>query len=57
MGSGVVAHGLGCPVACGIFPDQGTEPVSPVLAGGLSTTGPPGKSKKKKLLTFKKFYV
>ena len=25
-GSVVVAHGLSCPVACGIFPDQGSNP-------------------------------
>ena len=25
-GSGVVAHGLRCPEACGIFPDQGWNP-------------------------------
>ena len=32
--SGVVVHGLSYPMACGIFPDQGTEPVSPALSGG-----------------------
>ena len=33
------------PMACGIFWDQaGIEPVSPALAGGFLTTGPPGKS-------------
>ena len=26
MGAGVVAHGLSCPEACGIFPDQGLNP-------------------------------
>ena len=25
MGSVVVAHGLSCPAACGIFPDQGSN--------------------------------
>ena len=39
----VVAHGLSCPKACGIFLDQGLNPF-PVLAGRLSTTGPPDKS-------------
>ena len=29
---------------CGIFPGPGMESVSPALAGGLLTTGPPGKS-------------
>ncbi|KAJ8783633.1 hypothetical protein J1605_008676 [Eschrichtius robustus] len=76
-GSVVVAHGPSCSAACGIFPDQGSnpcplhwqadspplrhqgspnllcgmwdlprpglEPVSPALAGGFSTTAPPGK--------------
>ena len=27
-GSAVVAHGLSCSVACGIFPDQGSNPCS-----------------------------
>ena len=26
QGSVVGAHGLSCPVACGIFPDQGSNP-------------------------------
>ena len=38
-----VAHGLSCPVACGIFPDQLMETLSPALAGGCFTTEPPGK--------------
>ena len=42
-GSAVMAHGLSCSAACGIFPDQGYEPVSPALAGRLSTPAPPGK--------------
>ena len=31
---------------CGVcdFPESGMEPVSPVLAGGFLTIGPPGKS-------------
>ena len=34
----VEAHGLSCPVACGIVPDQGiSEPVSPALASGFFT--------------------
>ena len=43
-GSVVVAHGLGCPAACGIFLDQGSEPVSPALSGRIFATGPPEKS-------------
>ena len=39
-GSVIVAHGPSCPAACGILP---LEPVSPALAGRLSTTAPPGK--------------
>ena len=42
-GSAVVAHGLSCPAACGIFPDQGSNTVSPALAGRFLTTAPPGK--------------
>ena len=42
-----VAHGHGCP-ARGIQDLPGpVEPVSPVLAGGLSTTGPPRSSASK----------
>ena len=41
----VVVHGLSCPTACGILvPRPGIEPMPPVLEGGFSTTGPPGKS-------------
>ena len=58
-GSVVVAHGPSCSAACGIFPDQGSNPCplhwqadsqplrhqgSP--AGGFLTTAPPGKSKR-----------
>ena len=41
-GSVVVAHGLSCSAAFGIFPDLGIKPVSPALAGRFLTTGPPG---------------
>ena len=38
--SGVVAHGLSCPEACGILvPMSGIEPMSPALTGGFLTTG------------------
>ena len=41
----VVIHGLGGPVACGIFvPRPGIESLSPALAGGFLPSGPPGKS-------------
>ena len=41
----VVVHGLSCSTACGIFPDQGSNPpVSPAMADGFLTTAPPGKS-------------
>ena len=43
-GSGVVAHRLSCSAACGIFLVQGPKPMSPALAGGFPTTGPPGES-------------
>ena len=36
---------LSCPAACGILVSApGIEPGSPLLQGGLSTTGPAGKS-------------
>ena len=35
-------YGLSCHGACGILVPQGTEPMSPVLAGRFLTTGPPG---------------
>ena len=44
-GSVIVAHGPSCSAACGIFPDQGSNPWSPALAGRFSTTAPPGKPK------------
>ena len=37
----VVVLGLTCSSACGIFPRQGTKPLSPALAGGFSPTLPP----------------
>ena len=41
----VVAHGLSCAAACGIFPDQGLNPC-PLhwQVDGFLTTAPPGKS-------------
>ena len=44
MGSVVVASRLSCPMACGTFLDQGSNPVSPALVGRFLTTEPPGKS-------------
>ena len=38
----IVASGLRRSVACGIFQDQGSNPLSPALAGGFFTTEPPG---------------
>ena len=43
MGFVVVAHGLSCPAACEIFPDQGLNTCPPALVG-FFTTEPPGKS-------------
>ena len=41
----LTVSGLRCPPAYGILlPQPGIEPASPVLQGGFSTTGPPGKS-------------
>ena len=39
----VVVHRLSCPVACGIFPDQESNLLSPALAGGFQSTAPPAK--------------
>ena len=39
--SPVAVHGLSC---LWDLPRPGIEPVSPALAGGFLTTGPPGKS-------------
>ena len=41
-GSVVMAHGLSCSAACGIFPDQVLN-MSHALSGGSFTTEPPGK--------------
>ena len=40
-GLAVVVHGLSC---MWTLPRAGIKPVSPALAGGFLTTGPPGKS-------------
>ena len=41
----VVAHGLSCPIACGILvPRSGIDCMSSALSGGFLTTGPPLKS-------------
>ena len=45
-GSAVVAHGLSCSTACGIFLDQGANPC-PLHWSRFSTTAPPGKPKVK----------
>ena len=42
-GSVVVAHGLSCSAACGIFLGQGSNPCSPALAGGFLSNVPPRK--------------
>ena len=43
-GSVVVAHGLSCSAACGIFPDQGLNLCPPHWQARFLTTAPPGKS-------------
>ena len=61
MGSVLVLHGLSSPVACGIFLDQRSNPLSPALAGGFLTIGPPGKSQNslhfKSLIIFHFVYI
>ena len=45
VGSVVLAHGLSCPMACGIFVLwPGIKLIYPTLEGGFLTTAPPGKS-------------
>ena len=40
----VTVHRLSCPMTCGIsVSGPGVEPMSPALASGFLTTGPPGK--------------
>ena len=43
--SAVELLGLSCSLACGIFPDQGLEPVSPALTGGFFTLSHQGSPK------------
>ena len=43
-GSVVVAHGFSFSEAREVFPGQGSEPMSPALAGGFLSPVPPGKS-------------
>ena len=45
-GSTVVAHGLSCSEACGIFLDQRSNPWSPAMVGRFLCSIPPGKSSK-----------
>ena len=44
MGSVAVVHGAHLPQGVWDLPGPGIESVSPALARGFSTTGPPGKS-------------
>ena len=48
MGSEVVAHGPGCPKACGIFLEEGLNPC-PLHWKVTNFTGPPGKFRLGKL--------
>ena len=41
IGSVVVVHGLSCPMACGIFPDQGLNPCPLQWEYRVLTTEPP----------------
>jgi len=43
LDSVVVAHGLSCSTACGIFWNQGSNPCPPALADGFLSRAPPGK--------------
>ena len=46
---GVVSHGLHCLMARGTSPGPGITSMSPALAGGFFTTGPPRKSQMEKV--------
>ena len=48
MGSVVVVHRLNCSEACGILPDQGSNPCPPYWQADISTA-PPGMSVDKDL--------
>ena len=50
-GSVIAAHGLHCPLACGIFLDQGLNPCPLHLAGRFFTIKPPEKSPSVCILT------
>ena len=39
----VVAHGFSCSITYEIFPDQGSNSLTPALAGKFFTAEPPGK--------------
>ena len=54
VGLVVVAQGLKLPHGMWNLPGSGIEPMSPMLAGGVSTTGPPGKSF---FVVFKKLFL
>ena len=49
-GAAVVAHGLSCPAACGLFLDQGLNP-NLLHWQAVFTTEPPGKPKKQHFKT------
>ena len=56
-GSVIVTHGPSCSAACGIFPDQGSNPCPLALAGRLSTTAPPGKPPQDYILNSLYFFL
>ena len=54
----VMAHGLRCPVACGIWvPRMGVELESPALQGRFSTAGPPRKSLQSSIVNYSHYGV
>ena len=53
MGLVVVAQGLKLSHGMWNLPGSGVEPMLPVLAGGFSTTGPPGNA----FVVFKKLFL
>ena len=57
LASVVVALWLICPLACGIFLDQKSNPSSPAFTGRFLTPGPPGKSPVSQLLSRVQLFV
>ena len=56
-GFSIVVGRFSCPVACGIFQDQGPKPCPPAWQGGFLTTGAPGKPSNRVILLSRGYLV